>query len=921
MHTKLTKLNTKLTGSASAAAVVAATVASLASLATPAFAQVDEIVVTAQKREATLIETPVAVSVVGEEQIAQSTILNVQDLQILTPSLEVTQNSGPGVVSYQIRGIGTSSDNFALEPSVSVYVDGVYRARQAAAINDFIDLERVEVLRGPQATLYGRNSTAGVISYTTKDPEFEFGGEAALTYGNYDQKIAKGTVTGPLGEVTAFRLSGTIRERDGFFDNRFDGSDENNIDRWNARGALLFQFSDATEVMLTAERGSLDENCCVAPYLVNFGFNPAFIGALGGTITTLDPDVDVFDRVVNFDNFLETTIETETYAARLEQDLGFAGLTGIIAYNEFSESRDLDSDFLDLQLGGRRLSENAIEDFQAEVRLAGNTDRFDWVVGATYYDQDLQANEFTPYGDDLREFAGLNVGLAQGVFTLNPAGQLTLVADPTGTALDPATTRAVANQVVAGLEGAILGLPSGSPEVFFAGGGESGLLRGDFSQDTESIAAFAQVDLHVTERLTLTLGGRIAQEEQDYAADVNVQDAFSALNFVDIGVVQALAGFGVDATDPVQLQAFLANPAVPVGQAPGGSVVTQPGVVLFQQVYEGSTDPNQNPLLGLTGLQFFPPTDGSEIDGANREKTYEAFNVIASYDVTDTLSAYASFSTGYKPQGANLTAQAAVPAPSQFFGAYQAAGGTAIAPQQPFDPFFDEETVEAIEVGFKGRFLDDRLTTNFAFFDVTNDDFQAVAFDGSGFTLRNAGTQVVQGIELEGIFAPGGDLQFTYGWLHLFENAYEEYTDGPCPDTSVFPPLNTDVPQSCFVDGTQDLSGTDRNGSDDVVSLTGTWSPMLGQYPSFLRAEYYYRSDAQLNDDGDPRKFQEAFDIVNASAGIALPDERAELQLWIKNAFDTGFIVGPFSSVGQVGSVNTYLGDPRTYGATLRFNW
>ena len=909
-------MHAKLALTASALAV-----ASTPIVASTAAAQVDEIVVTAQKRESTLLETPVAVTAVSSEALEKTTAFNVQDLVVLTPSLSVTQNSGPGVVSYSIRGIGTSSDNFALEPSVSVYVDGVYRARQAAAVNDFIDLERVEVLRGPQATLYGRNSTAGVISYTTKDPEYEFGGQVEAIYGNYDQRILRGTATGPLGEVTAFRVSGTVRKRDGFFENEFDGSDENDIDRWNARGELLFQFSDATELSLTAEKGSLDENCCVAPYLFNFGANPAFIGALGGVITTTDPEVDAFDRVVNFDGRLETEINTETYAARLEEDLGFGELTGVVAYNSFDESRDLDSDFLNLPLGGRRLSENGIEDFQAEFRLAGNTDRFGWLAGVTYYEQELQADEFTPYGDDLREFAGLNIGLAQGLFGFNDQGQLALATDPTGTALDPATTRNVANVIVAGLESQILGLPPGSPEVFFAGEGNSGLLQGDFSQDTTSIAAFAQVDVNVTDRFTVTLGGRIAHEEQDYTADVNVQDAFAALNFVDIGVVQTLAGFGVDATDPAQLQAFLGNPAVPVGQAPDGSVITQPGAVLFQQVYEGAADPAQNPLLGLTGLQFFPPTDGSEIDGASRDKTYEAFNVIASYDVTDDLSAYASFSTGYKPQGANLTAQAAVPAPSQFFAAYQAVGGSAIAPQQPFDPFFDEETVEAIEVGFKGRFLDNRLTTNFAFFDVTNDDFQAVAFDGSGFTLRNAGTQVVQGIELEGILAPTPDLAFTYGWLHLFENEYEEYLDGPCPDVVTNPPLNLGVPTSCFVDGTQDLSGTDRTGSDDTVSLTGTYSPTLGNLPSFVRGELFYRSPTALSDDGDPRKARGEATIVNFSAGIASPDERLELQLWVKNAFEEDVIVGPFSSVGQVGSINTYLEDPRTYGGTLRGSW
>ena len=888
-----------------------------------AHAQVDEIVVSAQKREATLLETPVAVTAVSDEQIERSTILDVRDLQILIPSLNVTQNSGPGVVSYEIRSIGTSSDNFALEPSVSVYVDGVYRARQAAAVNDFIDLERVEVLRGPQATLYGRNSTAGVISYTTKAPRFEYGGEAAATYGNFDQKILKGTVTGPLvGDVAAIRVSGAWRDRDGFFVNEFDGDDVNAVDRWNARAAVLIEPSETTSIMLTAERSELDEECCAAPFLDNFGANPAFIAALGGTITTVDPNVDAFDRRVNFDGRLRTAIETETYAVRLEHDLGFAGLTGVFAYNEFSEARDIDSDYLDLDLGGRRLSENAIEDVQAEVRLAGNTARFDWVAGVTFYEQELQANEFTPYGEDLREFAGLNVGLAQGVFALNDQGALTFAFDPTGAALDPATTRSTANQVVAGLETALLGLPPGSDEVFFAGGGQSGLLRGDYGQDTTSIAGFAQVDLHVTDRLTLTLGGRLAREAQDYIADVDVQDAFAAINFVDVGVVQGLAAFGVDATDAGQLGAFIADPAVVVGVDPEtGTPITQSGAQLFQQVYEGAADPEQNALLGLTGLQFFPPTDGSEIDGQSRERTYEAFNVIASYDVTDRLSAYASFATGYKPQGANLTAQAALPPGSAFFDAYAAAGGTAIAPQQALSPFFDEENVEAIEVGFKGRFLQDRLTANVALFDVQNDDFQAVAFDGSGFTLRNAGSQVVKGLEIEGQFAPVDDLSFTYGWLHLFENEYEEYEQGPCPDTVTNPPLNTDVPVTCFTDGTQDLSGADRIGSRDVVSLTGTWSPVLGDYPTFLRGEYYYRSSTSLNDNGDPRAFQEGFDIVNLSAGFADPDELVEVQIWMKNAFDTDFLVGPFSSVGQVGSVNTYLGDPRTYGVTVRLNW
>ncbi len=899
-------------------------------LSASAAAQVDEIVVTAQKRQSTLLETPVAVSVIGEEALQQGVALDIRDLQILTPSLTVDQQSGAGVVTYAIRGIGTSSDNFALEPSVSVYIDGVYRARQAGAVNDFIDIDRVEVLRGPQGTLYGRNSTAGVISYVTKAPEFEYGGELSASYGNYDQKILRGTVTGPLlGDAAAIRVSGAFRKRDGFYENEFDGSDPNDIDRWAVRSSILYQPSDATEVTLAGEYGTLDENCCAAPYLDNFGANPILIEALGGTIPTIDPDVDAFDRVVNFDGNLLTTIYTKMLSAKVDHDFGWSNLTVVGAWNDFSEERDLDSDFNDTRAGGRRFIANGIKDYQLEARFSGSQDRFDWLLGATFYEQALTTRDETPYGEQLREFAGLNIGIAQGLLAPNPAtdalsttpaGQA-LFGVPVGAPLDPAIVEALANGIIGGLEGQI-GVPTGS---FFAGGGQSGVIFADYAQDTTSFAAFAQVDFDVTDRLTLTVGGRIAHEEQDYEADVDVRDAFAAINFIDVGVVDtflngSLAPLGVDPRDPAQLQGFL---SIPAGNAflPGGVS----GAQLFQQVYEGAADPNLNPLLGLTGLQFFPPATGEAIDGATRDQTYEAFNVIASYDVSDTLSAYASFSTGYKPQGANLTPTAEGPALSQFYAPYAAVGGTAIPAPQDITPFFDEESVEAIEVGFKGRFLENRLTTNFALFDVTNEDFQAVAFDGNGFTLRNAGDLKVQGMEIEGILAPADALTFTYGWTHLFTNEYEEYLQGPCPDTvpatPFNEPLNTDVPASCFNEQVQDLSGVGRVGANDTVSLTGTWEPTIGRFPTFLRGEYYYRSEARLADDQDDRKVQDGFSLVNLSAGISDPSERYQLQVWARNVFEEDFLVGTFSSVGQPGSLNTYLNDPRTYGVTLRANW
>jgi len=140
-----------------------------------AYAQVDRIVVTAQKREQTLQDTPVAVTALTEETLEQAQIRDASDLQFLVPSLRVSQFASSTNTEFNIRGLGTSSFNPGLEPSVGVFVDGVYLPRQGAAINDFLSLERVEVIRGPQAVLYGRNTPAGVVNFITQEPEFEFG--------------------------------------------------------------------------------------------------------------------------------------------------------------------------------------------------------------------------------------------------------------------------------------------------------------------------------------------------------------------------------------------------------------------------------------------------------------------------------------------------------------------------------------------------------------------------------------------------------------------------------------------------------------------------------------------------------------------------------------------------------------------------
>ena len=202
----------------------------------------DEIVVTATGRPQVAQDIPVAVSVIGGEALENSGISDIRGLRQITPSLQVTtgQSSATGVV-LRIRGIGTAGDNPGFEPAVGVFIDGVFRARAGVALSDLPPIDRVEVLRGPQGTLFGRNTSAGALSITTQGPAFELGGYAAASHGNHNQTQVQAGVTGPVSEMAALRLDGGYHKRDGYIrdanaDRRF-----NNIDRYFVRGQAKFE--------------------------------------------------------------------------------------------------------------------------------------------------------------------------------------------------------------------------------------------------------------------------------------------------------------------------------------------------------------------------------------------------------------------------------------------------------------------------------------------------------------------------------------------------------------------------------------------------------------------------------------------------------------------------------------------------------
>lgn len=447
----------------------------------------EEVIVTAQKREQSLQDVPLAVSAFSASDISNAEIRDIRSLQILSPSVNVTRSATSYQTSLSIRGIGTSGFNPGLEPSVGVFVDGVYRSRTGSTIGDFNELDRVEILRGPQSTLYGKNSSAGVIGYYTKKPEYEFNGQAELSLGNYSQKIASARITGPLiSDTLAFSLSGHYNERDGFIKNPAQNSDVNNRDRWGLRGQLLWDAGDSVQVRFIVDKTEHEEDCCAAPAFINGPTTPV-IAALGGSI--IDP-ADPYNRVVNFDSEMRSDLDDGGASMQIDWDINdsmrFVSITG---YRDFESNTNFDADFTDVELVRSTLIDTKIEAFTQEFRFASVGDnRVDWQGGVFFYEQDLHVDGNVTFGNMARPF-----------FDILTSGAISMVEQA-------------------------LNLP---PGVFFMPG--TGMVSEVFDSTSSSWAIFGQVDIHLNDAWTLTAGLRYTDEDKTGKGQFLVIDPWAAL--------------------------------------------------------------------------------------------------------------------------------------------------------------------------------------------------------------------------------------------------------------------------------------------------------------------------------------------------------------------------------------------------------
>ncbi|GAA0465352.1 TonB-dependent receptor [Parasphingorhabdus litoris] len=458
------------------------------------------IVVTASKRQATLQETPIAVSVTTAAQIEDAQVRDLIDLQTLTPSLRVSQTSLSSVTNFIIRGFGNGGANPGIEPSVGVFIDGVYRSRAAAQISDLPDLERVEVLSGPQSTLFGKNASAGIISIVTQEPQFEFGGVAELSYGNYDAVAAKASITGPLSDTLAFSLGGSYNRRDGYIEDIIINQDINNRNRWGVRGQLLFQPNPDVSFRLIADYDKIDEVCCGATNVVD-GPTGAIVRAVGGQF--IPNDGLSLQSTVNF----APTNKIENYGVSLQTDwsAGAIDMTGIGAYRRSDSFVNQDSDFTSLNSIGTNINTVDIQTYTGELRAASDFDGpLNFLVGGFLFHETIDQGAEFGNGEGFVLFANAATG---GAYS----------------ALEP-TLRAL-----------IPDIPEGS----FGGVGQGRML--DYDYENTSFSIFGQLDFEITDGLTLTVGANYTEDKKQVVSNNISTDVFSGIDLVQAGFNAAIA--------------------------------------------------------------------------------------------------------------------------------------------------------------------------------------------------------------------------------------------------------------------------------------------------------------------------------------------------------------------------------------------
>ncbi|WP_193504376.1 TonB-dependent receptor [Sphingosinithalassobacter portus] len=866
-----------------------------------------EIVVTAQGRAQVLADVPVAISAVSSEQLAESGTNDIRELNQLAPSLLVSSTGNEANGSARIRGIGTVGDNPGLESSVAVFIDGVYRSRSGNALGELGPIERIEVLRGPQGTLGGRNSSAGLLSIFTAPPEFEFSGYGAFTYGNYDAFRVEAGINAPIGETVAARVDGVYFKRDGFYHDVVNDTDINNRDRYLVRGQLLFEPSADLSVRIIGDYSEKSEDCCAATFVqtdsaplarISPGLDP-YNRPLPGSpalTSTSNPIIPILLALgQNPDGLNGSTYDRDIYntagrsfagktkdygiSGQIDYSFGSVNFTSITAYREYSNYQGSDTDYTQVDILYRAPNEDgasrAFKTFSQELRLQGSAfdDKVDWLIGGYYANEKLETRDNLRFGTQYGAFAPCRVTIGLAGAGFGPG------------AINPANSGCLGNVTRAQLNSGLT--PLGAAGGLLVAGldqlstlNDMGSTRDVYNQESNNFALFTHNIIHLTDRFDVTLGLRYTSEKKDFAATFGNDNTVCPANRA---LLSGLLGI---------------NPTL--DSLAGGIIALS---------CQG------NSTSELNGVSMSDSRSEDEFTGT----------AILSYRPTDDLMIYGSYSRGYKAGGFNLDRSALQASP--VLGNPATTGSTA-------NLQFDAETVNAFEIGAKYATRDFMVTI--AGFRQEFSNFQLNTFNGSVFLVQNIngcsqdlGTAdqdasaatgscaagdvtagvIAQGVELEGTLRPTRDLTFTMGITYA-DTHYKDDLVGTDNGAPLDPALRL-------------LPGDNLSNAPEIVATASmSWTPEIGS--TGLSGLFYLNAravdDYNTGSDLLYGKEQDSYVIVNGRIGIRGPDNRWGIEFWGQNLFNVDYTQVAFNTpfVAPQQTYSAYLAEPRTYGITLR---
>jgi iron complex outermembrane receptor protein len=825
----------------------------------------EPIIVTATLRAMDVQDIPLAVTAVAPEALERQGINDIKNLASISPSFNIqsSQTETQGT-SIKIRGVGTTGNNTGLESSVGVFIDGVYQSRPGVALGDLVDLERLEILRGPQGTLFGRNTSAGALNVTTKRPSLsEVEGFANASYGNYNFMNLQAGVSVPITtDVAGLRVSGTWRKRDGYLKTP-SGVESNDRDRYMLRAQLYVEPNADVSIRLLADYAKTDEQCCEAVIVRETELAPfsAFHGLASDGVDQSGMSA-LKNLSINGGPYLNGSKQWGT-SAELKWDLGAAKLTSVTAYRKFDSSSTTVGGFTanDTYTVGNGAptsrpgilpSGDHIKTFTQELRLQGTAfnDGLDWLVGGFYSSEKIRADQtMTLNADFQRTGSAFNFANAAGV---NPLFALTAFGNA--------------------------GVPVNA---------NGNYAENRFLQDAKSWSIFTHNVVNFTDKLSLTLGARYVNETKDASFNQLAGTTGAGASACQASVNGVLTG------------------AVPAALRAG---------MIGLNCFPFATSVNLTAPTALGGglaSRLLPLPRAWSDTFKDDEITYTAQ---LGYKANEDLLFYAGYSHGFKSGGFNLDPQSAT---LQNSGAILAglATGTVVAPVYA-EPDFKSEKVNQIEVGVKAT-LFGSIKANLALFDMKMSDFQVLEFTGVQFLTFNVNSARSTGAELE-LFGKLSD--------NISANVSATYANSRYPSDCADGVAAAALASTQRLCGST-LTNAPKFAGVVGVTYEGQindagWGLLVNGNVNYSDRRRTSTIPLDTNNLPIPLDYQDAYFKMNARIGLTTPDERYTFELWgtnLNNEITRGVTANtPLRGGAGTRSRIGFVEEPRMYGLTVR---